>query len=466
MPALADLDGDLIPDVLQSLKRVRLSEKGLGGGTDYSAGLSMARDIFGAAGTSPEQANIIFLSDGEATSDSKELADELRALGVNIRAIGVGRDSSLSNLRRMDPEAIQVTSSDELLAAFEPDERLLENVLVYADYDADGSPGVDEPSTTTLSDNVFTSVLESGDYRIRLLKSESYPIRATLPGFEQISDPVAHVRSVVPTVHLLALQRNQLVDPPSIVLQPVGGEWRVGQTVRLSLLAVGEGLHFQWMKNGVGLPGETSSSLTFSSVNLEDAGEYSVRVTSDGGSIQSELARLIVIPALDPVAIVGPPIGGNLFEGDSLTLFVLATGGGTLSYQWRKDGTEIPMATEHQLLLSEVGLEDAGDYDVIVSNPVGSVISHPASVIVASVTDPILPPSVLLPILHWNRETGGLELQGIPGANYIIEATSDLVDGVWVPVATVVLLTNEITWEDPVAGLIPVRFYRARLLPN
>jgi hypothetical protein len=49
-----------------------------------------------------------------------------------------------------------------------------------------------------------------------------------------------------------------------------------------------------------------------------------------------------------------------------------------LRYQWRKDGCELPGQTN--ALLELVGVQDssAGGYDVVVSNPVGSVMSDSA----------------------------------------------------------------------------------------
>ena len=691
MSGTGDSDGDLIPDVLQALRQVRLSTNGLGGGTDFLTGLALARDIFGAAGTAPEQANIIFLSDGEASNNFQELTDELKALGVNIRGIGVGQDSSLQTLRRMDPGAIQVASSDELIAAFEPEERLLEDVAVYADFDASGSRSDGELSTSTLSDNAFTSLIEAGGYSFRRIRSGSYPIRADIPEFEVTSNPVAQVQPVVPTIHLIAMQTIHQVDPPSISIQPVGGEWEFGQTVRLSAFAVGSGLRFQWLKNGSVIAGETSNSLTLENVQVENAGEYSVSIANDGGtlesavatvvvrvsprviplgeamdapqltwrtggaaewrgtavesfvngssatvsgigdgreawfetevtgpgtiefywkvsseagedflrfersgeglesafqisgetdwseflkfnlttgvnvlrwtyrknansaagqdaawvdalvieldafspvnfltqpqsvsvdtggnasfvvnvtgsepfsyqwyhndgalpgevgrellltgvgssvagqyrvevsnvvgSVSSEVASLNVVATVDPVAIVVHPRGVKLNAGESAAFFVVASGGEPLSYQWRKNGVAIPSATRDQLLLQGIGLDDMGDYDVVVSNLGGQVISQAASVVVisASVPPPVVPPlpptAIPAPILSWDRDAGGLVLGGRAGVSYVIEATSDPVSDSWVPVTTLKLETDEGAWVDPVSSLIPV----------
>ena len=460
--------------MLQALRRVRLSAQGLGGGTDFAVGLAMARDIFGAAGTAPEQANVIFLSDGEASNNFQEVSDELKGLGVNIRAIGVGRDSSLNALRRMDPGAIQVSSSDELIAAFEPEEQLLEEVPVYADFDASGNRNDGEPVTTTSTDNVFTSPVESGNYGFRPLPSGNYPMRVELPGFELTSNPIVQVQPVVPTIHLIALRASMQIDPPSIAIHPAGGEWEEGQTARLSVFAVGSSLQFQWSLNGVDLPGETRSELVLSSVGFSDAGQYVVRVSNFGGAVLSEVAAVRVVPALEPVVIVVQPRGVEVGAGEALALFVVASGGEPFSYQWRKNGVAIQSQERDQLLLQNVTVADAGEYDVVISNPNGQVVSQTASVVVTggNVSEPVLPPlpgetpqQPAAPSLRWDRGAAALVLEGVPGASYVIEATSDPGANSWVPVTTLKLETDKADWVDPVTGFVPLRFYRARLLP-
>ncbi len=328
MAGTEDTDGNLVPDVLQALTRVRVSAGGIGRGTDFLTGLSLARDIFEAAGTAPEQANIVFLSDGEASNNFQELAAELRGLGVNIRAIGVGRDSSLNALRRMDPGAIQVASSDELIAALEPEEELLEGVPVFADLDSSGSRGENEPATTTLTDNAFSSLVESGAYGLRPLPSGTYPVGVDFPGFEYTSDPVVQVNPVVPVIHLIGLRSIHQVDPPSIAIQPLGGEWELGQTVRLSVFVVGTGLRFQWFKNGSAIVGETDSALILENVQLEDAGDYTVRIVNDGGTADSIRAT---------VSVRVPPRVISLGEAMDAPQFVWRTGGAA---EWQSTEAE------------------------------------------------------------------------------------------------------------------------------
>ncbi|MEO6637584.1 MAG: immunoglobulin domain-containing protein, partial [Ginsengibacter sp.] len=60
---------------------------------------------------------------------------------------------------------------------------------------------------------------------------------------------------------------------------------------------------------------------------------------------------------------------------NSVTFTVTATGG-SLTYQWRKNNTNIPGATSQSYTINNVTSASAGSYNVIVTNPVGSVASN------------------------------------------------------------------------------------------
>ncbi|NBV86123.1 MAG: hypothetical protein EBS01_07640 [Verrucomicrobia bacterium] len=88
---------------------------------------------------------------------------------------------------------------------------------------------------------------------------------------------------------------------------------------------------------------------------------------------------------VEPVAIKTQPTAPpSLAEGAALRLSVGAVGGGTLSYQWLKDGADLVGETAAALVRSVVVSEDAGVYQVRVSNPAGSVLSDVAKVQVQS----------------------------------------------------------------------------------
>ena len=65
----------------------------------------------------------------------------------------------------------------------------------------------------------------------------------------------------------------------------------------------------------------------------------------------------------------------TVIPGDTARFRVGAVSNADLRYQWRKNGIEIAGATAATLSLPNVGIGDAGDYDVVVSTSVGAVTS-------------------------------------------------------------------------------------------
>ncbi len=75
-------------------------------------------------------------------------------------------------------------------------------------------------------------------------------------------------------------------------------------------------------------------------------------------------------------SITAQPAPQNAAVGGSASFSVTATGTEPLSYQWRFNGSPITGATSSTLTLSNVQLTAAGNYDVVVTNPVSSVTSN------------------------------------------------------------------------------------------
>jgi len=74
------------------------------------------------------------------------------------------------------------------------------------------------------------------------------------------------------------------------------------------------------------------------------------------------------------------------YFGSGLTMSVSATSNaGTLTYQWRKDGVALPggfTTSSSVTLIDKLLASDSGDYDVVVTNTAGSVVSNAVRVAV------------------------------------------------------------------------------------
>ncbi len=84
----------------------------------------------------------------------------------------------------------------------------------------------------------------------------------------------------------------------------------------------------------------------------------------------------------DLPVITQQPQSADVCQGSSVTFSVTATG--ATGYQWRKDGVDIPGATQSSYTISSVTSSDVGNYDCVVSNDCGSVTSNQASLTIGS----------------------------------------------------------------------------------
>ena len=142
------------------------------------------------------------------------------------------------------------------------------------------------------------------------------------------------------------------VNPDTVITsQPVSQTVCLGAPVSFSVTASGTGpFTYQWRKGNADIPGATSSSLTLASVTAADAGVYRVVVT---GACDTKTSAAVALTVNTPPVIVTPPLSITRCEGQSASFSVTASGTG-LTYQWRKDGVNIPNATSRILNLGAV----------------------------------------------------------------------------------------------------------------
>ena len=135
----------------------------------------------------------------------------------------------------------------------------------------------------------------------------------------------------------------------------------LGATASFGVQAVGESLTYQWQRNGVAITGANDPSYTIASAQAGDNGAvFSVVVSNAGGSVASNPATLTVTPAgvgTAPTQIVTQPTDANVNVGQSASFAVAATGE-SLTYQWFRNGVEIPGATESSFTVDSAAPTD------------------------------------------------------------------------------------------------------------
>jgi hypothetical protein len=158
--------------------------------------------------------------------------------------------------------------------------------------------------------------------------------------------------------------------PPVITQSPPNTNVLLNGTLLLQAAATGSGpISWQWRFNGAQLPGETNASLFIDYLRNEDAGTYDVYALNSGGVAFSSAAQVLI--AESPYIISAPPAVYGTNGGSNVTFTVAAGGSAPLSYQWKRDGVDIPGATVPTLVLTNLVLTDSAYYTLTVSNIYG-----------------------------------------------------------------------------------------------
>lgn len=188
-----------------------------------------------------------------------------------------------------------------------------------------------------------------------------------------------------------------LISTPAPVISqhPQAASVCAGGTASFTVAAGGDGpLTYQWQKdqaniaNGGHYSGTTTPVLTVSSANSSDAASYRCVVSNPWGSTLSNGATLTVRAI---TSITQQPSSVVTSPGTTASFAVTATGDGTLSYRWQKDGVDLADnavyagATTANLTVSNCTTNEVGTYRCLVTGNCGTVQSDPASL---SLTQP------------------------------------------------------------------------------
>lgn len=147
---------------------------------------------------------------------------------------------------------------------------------------------------------------------------------------------------------------------PTITAQPQDLGVTTGTAASFNVTATGDAtLAYQWRRNGSAIAGATAAAYSLASAaKTDDGAEFSVVVTNSAGSATSRAAKLTVT---DPAAaITTSPQSVSTTAGQTATFSVVATGTGTLSYQWLRDGADIAGATAASYTTAALTLADNG----------------------------------------------------------------------------------------------------------
>ena len=232
-------------------------------------------------------------------------------------------------------------------------------------------------ATIASNDDIKSGVIQASTVTFSATAGTTYMI--AVDGFDGDSAGITLNLSITP-----------VAAAPVITTQPANQTVTVGDSASLSVAAIGSGtLSYQWFFGGTALSGATGATLSLTNVQTTNAGSYSVTITNSVGSVTSNTATLTVNAAI-PLAITTQPVSQTVTAGTNVSFSVVATGSGTLTYQWFFGTVALTGATGATLNLNGVQTADAGSYHATVSNTLTSVTSNSATLTVNSpvVTQP------------------------------------------------------------------------------
>lgn len=244
----------------------------------------------------------------------------------------------------------------------------------------------------------------------------------------------------------------------TITRQPTAQTAKAGDFASMDVGASGFGtLSYQWRFNGADLEGQTDSFLWINSVNMSQAGQYSVVVSNLFGGVTSRTATLTVTPT--PPTITDQPQSLTVTAGSTASFLVKvsSTDLPTLSFQWMKNGVNISGATNPLYRITATTTNDAGSYSVAVQDSSGKATSSRAvlSVVGSTPTPPSLADCGIVSGTHFQ-----FEIQGAPDEIIVIEVSTNLLE--WLPVATNTISSSGWINYTDTSELVHQRYYRVR----
>lgn len=175
-----------------------------------------------------------------------------------------------------------------------------------------------------------------------------------------------------------------VISPPLITQHPTGQTVIAGTNLTLTAAAIGTPpLGYQWLRDGLPVPGATANVLAFTNIQSGANGSYSLLVTNAYGTNESLAALVTVLES--PPYILKQPTNVTSILGGLAKFAVDARGSAPIAYQWRCNGVDLPGATNALLTLSGLRYNQAGFYTVALSNAFGLVASAKAELIVQQV---------------------------------------------------------------------------------
>ncbi|HZV35426.1 MAG TPA: immunoglobulin domain-containing protein [Verrucomicrobiae bacterium] len=184
---------------------------------------------------------------------------------------------------------------------------------------------------------------------------------------------------------------------PMITQSPLSHSYSQGFNFSLVVGVNGSSpLFYQWVYNGANIPGATNAIYSITNLQYSQQGNYWALVSNPFGSATSAVA---VVTVKAPPMITSQPQSLSLVAGNSAGFSVGATGSTPLGFQWYlnssplSDNGRITGSQTANLVITNLLVADAGNYQVMITNAYGSSNSAAAALSVSKAT----------PVITWTN---------------------------------------------------------------
>lgn len=153
-----------------------------------------------------------------------------------------------------------------------------------------------------------------------------------------------------------------------------------GAPMRLALDVRGTTpIRYQWFRENQPRPDQTNATLFLSAVTPSDAGNWRLQAINQVGSSEGPSIE-VAVEASEP-RILQQETWRLVNAGNPFAWSPTVAGSAPLKLQWKKDGTDIPGATNATLVFASVSTNDRGFYTLHLSNPLGQSESQPMKLV-------------------------------------------------------------------------------------
>jgi hypothetical protein len=199
------------------------------------------------------------------------------------------------------------------------------------------------------------------------------------------------------------------ISAPVITLQPISKNACSGTMITPSLsMAANYATSYQWSWSGGSLSAGSGATLSFPAATALNNGTYYCTATNGAGAVTTNSVTLNVV-APTTLTITTQPAAVNVYQTQTATFSVGATGTGTLAYQWystsnpspsapASGGTAINGATSSSYTTGALTAGNPIYYYVTVTDPdcTGTTLTSNTAELQVSDTDTEVPPTIVV----------------------------------------------------------------------